>query len=508
MDYVCESVDGLRLLLVYKSIIKLVFLVAPTILIALLTIDAIKVIVSYDYENKRQIINMSVRRIIACVIIYFVPTIINASMSLLGESGFEIGKCYEKATDENIKILQEELEKKKKELNASINNGDINLSDKNNNSSSSSNNSNSSIFDNSDKNTNTTTNNSETKKEVPKQETKKETEKLEYDIENTNIVIAHFHNHKTSKAKIVIKNNKGKVISNKKFTFEISKPIATVSKKGNIKATFAGSAKITVYPKNDETNKQTIRLTVIKGTYTKVRTTEKLKAVNLKTGKKETLKAGTDGVYNGSTHLFSSDASHKLYYPGDTLKVGNNYYSVPYTSVKAYEYSISKNYSKEIAEEFINSNNFKSDTKYLFWMNLGSQANYFFKRKKGKWVLEKVMDINSGDVLGLHPEANGGNCNGSRSNPPLAYGLGSCSSVNSTVIDGYRLDKTWKGSWLGLNLVIYVHRDNGSGFGAWHEAYASPKYPRSHGCVRHRTEDMLWIKKNLSKLGGSRIIRF
>ncbi len=505
MDYVCGSVDGLKLLLLYKNIIRLVFLIAPSVLMVFLIIDAIKVAVSYDNENKRQVLKMSVRRMLACMLVYLIPTFVNVSMGLLNDYGVEIGECYEMATKENVRILQAEEKLKRKEKNYVYDTNKKNDRDIFENSNNNGNNSNNANNGNGSDNTNNNgVNNNQTVNEEPKDET----EKLEYEIENNNIVIAHFHNHKTSKAKIKIRNSNGKVISNKKFIFEISKPIATISKKGNIKATFAGSAKITVYPKDDETNKQTIKLTVIKGTYTKVRTIEKVKAVNLKTGKKEKLKAGTEGVYNGSTHLFSSDASHKLYYPGDTLKVGNNYYSVPYTSVEAYEYSISKNYSKAIAEEFINSNKFKSDTKYLFWMNLGSQANYFFKRKKGKWVLVKVMDINSGDVLGLHPEANGGNCNGSRSNPPLAYGLGSCSSINSTDIDGYRLDRTWKGSWLGLSLVIYVHRDDGGGFGAWHEAYVSPKYPRSHGCVRHRTEDMLWVKNNLSKLGGSRIVRF
>ena len=506
MNSICETVDGLRLFLILKSISRVVFVVVPTILIVYLTIDAIKIIAGYDQEKKTQVFKTSVRRIVACMVIYLVPTIFNMSMTFLNGSGLEFKECYDNATFENIKLLEAEEKKKDEEedIFGTDNNDDNSIfditKDDDSNSSNSSNNNNNSIVDDN--------NNNETPKEETNQEPKEEIKKLEYTIENTNVVIAHFHNHKTSKSKIVIKNSNGKVISNKKFTFNISKPIATISKKGNIKATFAGTAKITVYPNNDETNKQTIQLTVIKGTYAKVRTTEKLKAINLKTGKKETLAEGTEGVYNGSTHLFNSDASHKLYYPGDTLKVGKNYYSVPYTSVKAYEYSISKNYSKEIAEEFINSNNFKSDTKYLFWMNLGSQANYFFKRKKGKWVLVKVMDINSGDVLGLHPEANGGNCNGSRSNPPLAYGLGSCSSINSTDIDGYRLDRNWKGSWLGLSLVIYVHRDDGGGFGAWHEAYVSPKYPRSHGCVRHRTEDMLWVKNNLSKLGGSRIVRF
>ena len=111
-------------------------------------------------------------------------------------------------------------------------------------------------------------------------------------------------------------------------------------------------------------------------------------------------------------------------------------------------------------------------------------------------------------MLGLSSKDNNGNCDGSRKSPPWAYGLGSCNSITSSDIKAFHLDRQWKGHWISMHLVIFNHRDSGKGFGAWHEGFTKPKYPKSHGCVRHTSASMVWIRNNVSRLGGSRIIKF
>ncbi len=465
----CGTSSGLQLIKFIKELVHIICIAAPISVIMIIMLSFIRNVISPSSpEDLAKVGKLAIKRVVICAFVFFVPTLVNVTMSLLGDNGLEYAKCIQNATTENIERLKQQEQTGEK----------------------------------------TPTNSTPEKQEEPKQPTPEKTEKLEFKLSKELVVLAHYHGNKISKYTIKITDKKGKKLKASKFDFKIKKPIATISKKGTIVAKFAGSTTITVSPKDDSFNKQTIKLTVIKGTYTKVRTKNKMKALNLKTGKQETLHAGTDGIYNGSAIEFNSVSGKKIYYHGDTLKVGNNYYEVPYENVQSYDYSISKDYSKEEVEEFINSNKFQSATKYLFWMNLGTQSMYVFKWSHKKWNYFRTNPINTGDVLGLNAAYNDGNCNGTKRTPPWAFGLGSCSSSNNPDIDANRLDTHWHGYWAGLYLVIFNHKDNGGGFGAWHEGFSEPKKPVSHGCVRHRVEDLVWVRDHLSKLGGSRIVKF
>ena len=162
-----------------------------------------------------------------------------------------------------------------------------------------------------------------------------------------------------------------------------------------------------------------------------------------------------------------------------------------------------------MAEEFINSNGFSSPTKYLFWVSVGTQTDYLFKFSKGRWHLYKTFDINTGDVLGLNPGSNGGNCNGSVHNAVFASGLGACNSITSSAMDSFYMDKHFTGHWLSVSYAVHVrHEGKGSWGGTFHEGFSTPKVPKSHGCVRHTSDTMKWIRDNMKRFGGSRVVFF
>jgi hypothetical protein len=62
------------------------------------------------------------------------------------------------------------------------------------------------------------------------------------------------------------------------------------------------------------------------------------------------------------------------------------------------------------------------------------------------------------------------------------------------------------------NVSYAVHSicDSGHGYciGTYHEGFTEPKVPKSHGCVRHSSDTMRWIRDNMGRLGGSRIVGF
>ena len=55
-------------------------------------------------------------------------------------------------------------------------------------------------------------------------------------------------------------------------------------------------------------------------------------------------------------------------------------------------------YSKEVAENFVNTRGYKSATEWLFWCNKWGQRVYVFQGSKGHWVLKKTMKCGTGNI--------------------------------------------------------------------------------------------------------------
>ena len=434
-------------------------------------IDFGKNVISGEQEEIKKNFNKAIKRVIACMLIFFVPTIVSVIMNMLGDLGVNYADCINNANEEYINMLEETRRG----------------------------NPGSGIYDPS--NPNKTEKEKETKETVNKSE--------EFTLEKDLMVICHYHGNKVSKDKIRIYDKNGKKLSNKKFNFKLGKPIATISEKGKVEAIYGGKTTVTVSSKDNPNNKQKFKLVVLRDIYTKGYLTEKVKTYDLKTGQRVTLSKGTSGTFNGGGMDLPPASNTSLYYHGDILKVGDAYFPVNYKSYKPTSYAVSKAYSQEIAEEFVNSYGFSSKTKHLFWVNQGTEYNYHFVFKRKKWVLKDIFEVNTGDVFGLNARYNGGNCNGSVGNSTYASGLGNCNSFSDKNIDARRLDGKWQGQWLVQKYVIFNHKDNGGGWlGAWHEGFSAPREPKSHGCVRHKTAVMLWIRDHINEVAGSRIINF
>lgn len=69
-----------------------------------------------------------------------------------------------------------------------------------------------------------------------------------------------------------------------------------------------------------------------------------------------------------------------------------------YIDLKTQNYDPKCEYSKEIAEKWVNDEGFTSSTDWLFWANKYGQRAYIFKGKKGKWVLEKTYKCGTGSI--------------------------------------------------------------------------------------------------------------
>ena len=476
----CEKIGVLKIIMAIMNVVKVICIIAPILLIVMLMIDFGKNVISGEQEEIKKNFNKAIKRVIACMLIFFVPTIVSVIMNMLGDLGVNYVECINNANEEYISRLE---------------------SERNNNSSSNYNNNNNNQNSN---NSNQVNNNNNNQKNKNKKE-------YHYKFSNDLMVLGHYYNNRISIKKIAIYNENGKRVSNKKFDFTISKPIAKISETGKVEALFAGKATIKATLKKDPSYSIKQKIVIIKSTYTEVKTIKDINTYDLKTGQRVKIVKGTEGVYNGAAMSLPQAHKRIIYYHGDLIRIGDAYYPVNYEDVKPYQYSISKTYSAEVAEGFINSNGYTSATNYLFWISLGTQTNYLFKYYNNRWNLYRTFDINTGDILGLNPGSNGGNCNGSVRDSTYSSGLGECSSNSSTTIGKCHLSKTFYGKWLAVSYAVFsVREDSGSRTcaGTFHEGFTTPKRPKSHGCIRHTSDTMRWIRDHMNELGGSKIINF
>lgn len=105
----CDNSSILNTILFIKRLIDIIFIVAPIILVLMLTIDIAKNVMSKDDEENKRNVYIAIKRIVYCLVLFFVPAIIDGFMSYLDSYNVNFATCYDKATEENVdKLYQEE----------------------------------------------------------------------------------------------------------------------------------------------------------------------------------------------------------------------------------------------------------------------------------------------------------------------------------------------------------------------------------------------------------------
>lgn len=109
----CTNASVLATILFIKRIVKILSIIVPAVLVALLTIDIGKAVLESDEEGLRKAQKLSVKRIVYAIIVFFVPIIVDATFNLLSGTKLVGTACYTNATEENIeKLVKAEKDKK------------------------------------------------------------------------------------------------------------------------------------------------------------------------------------------------------------------------------------------------------------------------------------------------------------------------------------------------------------------------------------------------------------
>ena len=100
---VCESPSFLRVLLILKHAFKIVCVVVPLIIIITVIKSLIKPITSGNDDEIKEVFKVSVRKIIAGLVIFFIPSLVSYFISLTGEDTlYDAKQCMARVSLEDI----------------------------------------------------------------------------------------------------------------------------------------------------------------------------------------------------------------------------------------------------------------------------------------------------------------------------------------------------------------------------------------------------------------------
>ena len=84
---ICNNITIMRLIYFIRSIINLVLFVIPIILIVMIMIDLTKNVLSGEEKEIKKNLKTIMNRIIYCLLLFFVPTIVDVVMGVVNDSG-------------------------------------------------------------------------------------------------------------------------------------------------------------------------------------------------------------------------------------------------------------------------------------------------------------------------------------------------------------------------------------------------------------------------------------
>lgn len=121
-DIVCGGADVLRILRFVFILLDMVCWIVPMGLIVMLMVDFGKNVIAGKEDEMKKNLNMVIKRIIYCIILFLVPTIVNFVVGIVSNVGVEAARCMEIARDHDddlsrYEIDYETFEPEKKENN-------------------------------------------------------------------------------------------------------------------------------------------------------------------------------------------------------------------------------------------------------------------------------------------------------------------------------------------------------------------------------------------------------
>lgn len=130
LNNVCNDVEILNILTIIKSIIEFLVILVPIILTIFVVIDIVKTVASNDVDTKK-LWKAVGKRIIAAILIFLVPALLNFVISIVPTGNNNYLDCYNNAEKKEVeRISMENANKSLEELDKIVSSKDFNKENK------------------------------------------------------------------------------------------------------------------------------------------------------------------------------------------------------------------------------------------------------------------------------------------------------------------------------------------------------------------------------------------
>lgn len=99
---ICEDSNVLSVILLIKDVINIISIIAPIVLIIMMSVDIFKMVIGSDVNDFSKKIKKIIARATAAVLIFFIPTLVNLLLSMLNRDNYNQSFCWVNATSESI----------------------------------------------------------------------------------------------------------------------------------------------------------------------------------------------------------------------------------------------------------------------------------------------------------------------------------------------------------------------------------------------------------------------
>ncbi len=105
LNTACDDASFLATVLFIKKLVKIITIIIPIVLVLLLSVDIAKAVIASDDNEMKKAQKLVIRRIVYALTIFFVPLVVDATFSLLGEREVFGLSCYNNAIDDVVDVL-------------------------------------------------------------------------------------------------------------------------------------------------------------------------------------------------------------------------------------------------------------------------------------------------------------------------------------------------------------------------------------------------------------------
>lgn len=100
-----NNIEILKVLSFISTLLKIIFIIITIGLIVMVSLELAKNIISGNENDMKKNLNMAIKRIIYCIALFLVSTIVSAFIGILGDSVVDYANYLKCANSEDIKII-------------------------------------------------------------------------------------------------------------------------------------------------------------------------------------------------------------------------------------------------------------------------------------------------------------------------------------------------------------------------------------------------------------------